>query len=209
MNESQSLHTEEEYHDIAVRNRVLSELVFDCVMYYKKLDVDRLEKFRRKCKKAVPRRLRYPFIPLSIEIVLRDLMFLKKKFQYGATFIDAGCGIGWVVNLAKACGFNATGVEIEPENVDIAKKVFNADVRQGDILEWDFSKYDIIYYYWPIIDEKLQKKFENHVEDQMKVGAVLVPHMKRDRKIEKDKRFEHEGYVGNNNIWKKVRKLEE
>jgi len=40
------------------------------------------------------------------------------------SFIDAGCGIGWVVDVANHMGFDSYGIEISKENLAIALTSF-------------------------------------------------------------------------------------
>jgi len=62
----------------------------------------------------------------------------------------------------------------------------------GCKLDFDYDKYDkydVIYYYCPIQDIELQRKLELKIEKEMKVGAYLMPRLKRSNEIEKSNAF--------------------
>lgn len=122
-------------------------------------------------------------------------------------FIDAGCGIGMNSLIANNMGFSSYGLELEKETLEVARKINNYNAKERflnqDILKYKhYSDFDVIYYYWPIANKEVQRKFERYVEDQMKVGAVLIANMKQDMTILKDKRFES---VSGNHIYLKVK----
>jgi 2-polyprenyl-3-methyl-5-hydroxy-6-metoxy-1,4-benzoquinol methylase len=154
---------------------------------------------------------RYHFIAHSVGCTIYQLRYARdrlKDINY-PLFVDAGCGIGWVVELANYMGFKSKGIEISINNVKVANKLFNAcydsnmDVVEGDIFDHDFSKYDVIYYYCPIKDPELEIKFEHKVEKEMKVGSILIANTKRDESIIRNRRFKKLDYP--NNIWMKVK----
>jgi len=142
----------------------------------------------------------YPFIPLSPYEFTNTLSFvrtyLNNKRKYNGTFIDVGCGPGTKVILAHELGFKAHGIEYDLELVKIAKKICmkvfydDSTIELGDALTYNFyDKYDVIYYYCPLSDRDKQIILEKKIEDDMKVGAILISFNKQDLTIEKDKRF--------------------
>lgn len=153
----------------------------------------------------------YPFIPNSLNHAMELLKSAKKisnkAQEHGAGwspyFLDAGCGIGNIMCLASELGYITHGVERCRKNVNVAKQAVNArsvdpgpkfvmgsKVFCGDLFNFKhYHRYDVIYYYCPISDYKVEMKFEQLVEDKMKKGAVLVACNKQDHRIRKDKRF--------------------
>lgn len=143
---------------------------------------------------------RYPFIPLSTEEALHQLLgaidHLRKrednKYYTKYSFLDAGCGFGNIMMMAAEVGFKPYGLEIDERLITHAKRVNYhwRNIRHKDILKYTrYGQFDVIYYYCPFCNGKLQQKFEERVEDQMKVGAILMPNLKVSNRIEKDKRF--------------------
>jgi len=142
----------------------------------------------------------YPFIPLRPDIILSELIFaielLTGKFGRDSwtkapKFLDAGCGPGNIMLLAGACGFNPYGIELDTEAIEHAKHFnpYYRNISRRNILTYkDYGKFDVVYYYCPINGPK-QTNFEELVEDTMKVGAILLPHLKKSRRIIDDERF--------------------
>jgi len=96
-------------------------------------------------------------------------------------FLDCGCGIGNIMYLAHTVNYEPTGIEYEAFVYKAAKKFLKGlswcKLIRGDILNYgSYHKYDVIYYYVPIQNGKLMKKFSDKVLRDMKVGAVLIPH---------------------------------
>lgn len=140
----------------------------------------------------------YPFIPHSTRMSMEQLIH---AFDYlsanrktpNFTFLDAGCGIGNIMSLARGAGFMVYGLEIDPKAIKVAKIMnpsFSKRIKRGDILTHrSYGKYDVVYYYCPFYSVNGQQKFEERVENQMKIGAILIANMKQSAKIHKDKRF--------------------
>lgn len=105
-------------------------------------------------------------------------------------FLDIGCGVGQKMFLAKSLGFNAYGLELRNELIDEGKRLF-FDLRlepynfikgnaltnfiKGNALTYnDYSKFDILYFYCPLFDEKLEMEMEKRIIKQAKSGAIVI-----------------------------------
>ena len=145
----------------------------------------------------------YPFIPLSTLHFVDLLATANKYFAENSlslrhkTFVDVGCGPGTKLVLATADGFRATGIENDDKMIRRAKKLFSIPLQgsdgplcwkrgggkyipriiRGDILKQDYSVYDVIYFYCPFKCIKQQRRLDERIQDQMKIGAVLIPIM--------------------------------
>jgi hypothetical protein len=132
-------------------------------------------------------------------------ILLKKWFEknepknvcYRKKFLDAGCGIGnilFVAYVTELALHVLHGFENNPQVLKFAKyntfwtniKIFNQDLIKATT----YGNYDIIYYYRPLSDYKKQLEFEHLVEDQMKIGAVLIPICKQDSAIQNNDKFQ-------------------
>lgn len=141
----------------------------------------------------------HPFIPLRADTRFMGALIYIKKYldsnrRYGIRkFLDAGCGIGNIMVLAKEIGFDVHGLEIDPKTIAKAKEVFphiHGHIEKYNILTYkDYGKYDVIYYYQPLRDKDREVRFELRVENQMKVGAIVFPIGKDSFEISLDKRF--------------------
>jgi SAM-dependent methyltransferase len=126
--------------------------------------------------------------------------------SYGFTFMDAGCGAGLTLALARAVGFRYTvGLELDPKMVKLAKtlnpyyrhkKMYTDRPNPAKILQTDictsrmYKKADVIYFYVPMSNPKWQKTFENQLKDTCKVGTIVIPTGSSFR-FEQDHRFKH------------------
>jgi len=172
----------------------------------------------------------YPFIPQANYRLIPTFYALRKKLpkikgwvgnrkDFGnLKFLDAGCGIGNVMVTARACGLagHYHGIEYFDKTYERAQNWLGLDHQQrsrykvfkDDILKFQkYGDYDIIYYYCPFSDGELQRKFEEYLEDEMKVGAVLVAFLKQSRTITKDYRFRRvDGIPGADCVFLKTKK---
>ena len=66
-----------------------------------------------------------------------------------AKILEVGCGNGGLLLWLQRMGYvNASGIDISPEQVEVAKKLGVKVVEQGDIIEWMKDKkelYDMIF----------------------------------------------------------------
>ena len=153
----------------------------------------------------------YSFIPISTAYVTHQLItaydhLIKKQKSFSSlqttksfpicdplSFLDAGCGTGNIMLLAFCTGFcPAYGLEVDSAVIKIAKIInplFRSIKKQNIMTYKEYGKYDVVYYYCPFCNKEKQTKFEERVEDQMKIGALLIANCKMSKKILKDKRF--------------------
>jgi len=133
--------------------------------------------------------------------------------MYNVKFLDAGCGIGNILEAAALCGIpghHITGYDLDQDALNEGKRYFKANnhcidgadsinLIKQDILTADYSKFDIIYYYHPFSDRDLERKFEEHIEDTIWIGAyIMLPRMKSSKRIDEDERFKKIDIIANN-----------
>ncbi len=70
---------------------------------------------------------------------LKDLEFIQKRGK----LLDVGCGLGYMVKVAKDMGFDAYGIEMNPHPIPIGKKLFNINIEQKSLNEVN-EKFDVI-----------------------------------------------------------------
>lgn len=139
----------------------------------------------------------FSFIPLENWRFIEAMSKVQKHFLgrgrgrrsfLNRKFVDAGCGIGVKLLMAQAMGFKATGIELDPGLIKLAKTIFNIGQRRSkktrcdwtkiirqDIRKHNYSQYDVIYFYCPLRntnDEEM--KFEKMVYGQMKPGSYVI-----------------------------------
>lgn len=131
---------------------------------------------------------RFYYIPLSNAQFLAQLktarIILNINSTPGRCFIDVGCGIGSKVFLANGHGFHAHGIEFREEYVEVAKKLVSSSysgngcktplIIKGDALKFDYSQFDVIYFYCPIANYEKEKELEKLIIKTAKPGAVIL-----------------------------------
>jgi hypothetical protein len=66
------------------------------------------------------------FVPSDFEVVYRGLAAIDdQRLAAGRRFIEWGSGIGVITCLAESLGFDAVGIEIEPQLVKMADELAN------------------------------------------------------------------------------------
>jgi hypothetical protein len=170
---------------------------------------------RKGCYRFIPQRsYAYNFVLFRAlrEIILKErLQKLNEKkgtsYQlssacYGAwpwpvddevKFVDAGCGVGNIMLIANYAGLSPHGIEYDANLVKMARKFLGGrpKITNGDILKHGkrWKKYDIVYFYCPMCDAKMEQRFEESMENQIKVGTFIVAHLKKSNRYYHDKRF--------------------
>lgn len=105
-------------------------------------------------------------------------------------FIDVGCGIGTKMLVAHdAFGLVPCGIEYNQRYVHRANQLLNTINRhgnkrmfviiRGDAIKHDYAWYDLIYFYCPLSNEKLQIKLEERIIATAKPGALILTNLKK------------------------------
>jgi len=131
----------------------------------------------------------------NLLIILKHISKKSPNKYCNLKFLDAGCGIGLTMLLAKNIRFknmritDAHGIEIDETLINTSKKLFTSSISklapnfkkhnyhivQNNILNFKYyDKYDIIYFYCPFDDTELETKFENLVKDNMKMNKFII-----------------------------------
>jgi protein-L-isoaspartate O-methyltransferase len=132
----------------------------------------------------------YPFIPLYANRFIEQLnaakQIMRKEFAPKPliSFIDVGCGIGTKVLLAQRClgqfSANFFGIEISKQYLTMAKKLVpGGKFICADAIKHDYSPYDIIYFYCPLSNYKLQMKLERRIMTTAHKGALVLPNLRK------------------------------
>jgi hypothetical protein len=145
----------------------------------------------------------WAFVGLRTETAVPQLLAARALFPESPSpkFLDCGSGLAFVTALARGIGFDATGIEWNEQYVSIARQLFSsARTVQGDVLAFaGYGDYDVIYYYGPFSDEEVQRRFEEKVEAEAKVGAVIIGNRKASDAWRASNRFQllaEDGYMG-------------
>lgn len=144
----------------------------------------------------------HKFIPSSNSLTVISCLRLVRNYiedkhhssRYDVIrLLDCGCGVGNILLLARGLGgFRVTGLEYEPEAVEIAKRLIGSygTILRQDILTYDsYVLYDVIYYYQPISNTEKMIEFTTKAHNDMKVGAVVITYGGGSHTLRDDKRF--------------------
>lgn len=122
----------------------------------------------------------YHYIPFCRYEVF---MYLISKYGRNRDFLDVGCGIGdklYLANLLKRCK-SITGIEVVSDYVSIARYLLDRnevgrsiDIIHEDALNFDYSKYDLIYMYHPIKDRELYQKLVSRIKETSPEDGILI-----------------------------------
>lgn len=92
-------------------------------------------------------------------------------------FIDVGAGCGFRVLQAQQYEFNATGVEFYKRYVQFAKRYLDVTLIHDDAFNIDYSGYQVVYFYHPIADHKLESELEEKIHKDIKSGTYVLTGM--------------------------------
>lgn len=184
------------------KSRIVDILSMSFSAIISEIRIDVGQKYKNRYKSAIHKRNKsHPFIPYTPKVAVEQLLIAFDLLANGKPwnvhskkkFLDAGCGIGNIMLLAQKVGFVPYGLEIDPTLIKAAKKVdrqiSHHIVRQNIMTYKKYDEYDVIYYFCPFDCHEKEQKFEKRVEDQMKIGAILIPNYKQCDRIMRDKRF--------------------
>lgn len=114
----------------------------------------------------------YPYIPsceFSIMKVFEDIY--KTMNTKDLKFIDIGAGNDVILNIAKILGFDiCRGLEYNDKLIELNS---SNTLIKGDLLDYDFKDYDVLYSYNPIIDSELMLKGIKNIINTMSKNSVF------------------------------------
>ena len=92
----------------------------------------------------------------------RLVSFLFNQISSGCTLLDAGCGEGLVIQLARRHNFKQIiGIEVEPLLASSAKKRFrnveNIFIEEISAADFQCPKIDVLYLFNPFQNEVMEK----------------------------------------------------
>lgn len=106
-------------------------------------------------------------------------LFLTGMRAIGAAgprrFLDAGCGIGTKVHLARMLGWqNVAGLERHRPYAEIAARLCPwAHIALGDARTFEgYDGFDVVYSYRLCVDDDAQRSLERLISSRMRSGTV-------------------------------------
>ena len=122
--------------------------------------------------------LAYPYIRASNQSLIAALGELERildKPICEIQFLEVGCGIGTKCELARLTGMKASGIDLLPEYVNLAKRVYpDCTFSHANAMDCDYTSFDAVYYHVPFFNDYLVQQLEERVLSQLRLGAVLI-----------------------------------
>lgn len=178
---------EKKIKELQTANGVMTELCREYVRFIARRCNLNCKSYNSKTEKNTAH---YGFVPYgNLNYLIAKLSkihsHLRKRLKRNPRFLDIGCGIGNIVLLADLVGYNASGLEYDPDIYAVAKQLhaptcyteFNSEIIQNDMRTFKkYNEYDVLYYYEPMISKLAMKEFSIKLAKEMKPGAYLICH---------------------------------
>ena len=106
----------------------------------------------------------------------------RAGFAAGCSFVEFGCGLGYVTRWAAAEGARATGIDVNDEQVQACTQLAqqanlsNANFRTGSVYEPDFEPgtLDVSYSRWLMVHLNRPVDAMRAIRNILKPGGVMV-----------------------------------
>lgn len=155
---------------------------YKCILLNHKAFMYEMEQVMAILYKKELKTKNFSFLDVDIDI--------ERFHSHAYSFVDAGCGVGHKVFLAEILGFSkVVGIDIEPEYLSAAKRTIKQFCEnkydeerisktikfiKQDILETNYSNFDVIYFYVPFRNHDKEVEFEKRIIETAKSGAIIV-----------------------------------
>lgn len=121
-------------------------------------------------------------ILLDLSVVLPDDPDFRHSRQpiRPLTLVEIGCGIGRNLSLFRTQKLipivKAVGFDIVPEYIETAQRIYGLgeDAFVDDAMKFDYSGFDLLFFYRPFSDDDMQIAFEELLMDSAKPGAIII-----------------------------------
>lgn len=113
----------------------------------------------------------YPNASFSVLQFIANLRLIKNRCSQDARFLDVGCGLGSKVGIAQSLGFDAYGLEINPQYAAIASEQVGPNrILCTDAVGFrEYGNFDVIYFYNPMVSGEI----EQAIMANAKLGAIV------------------------------------
>jgi SAM-dependent methyltransferase len=143
----------------------------------------------------------YPYIPLNLNTFITQVETVKLLLDLDGnrdrTFIDIGCGMGTKLFVAhklfhsySPAKFSITGIDITKQYVKAVEDILaaqvdpfygssrsnlgNISVHVADGRTFDYSPFNIIYFYCPMLEREQEFKLERQIMRTAQKGAYVL-----------------------------------
>lgn len=132
------------------------------------------------------------YVPIDIDEFLDCLLdldgclrhdpdFRHESLKYRPfSFLEVGCGIGRNINIVARQPHlpvaKAVGIDVVAEFVAVGKAMYGLDgnLLIRDCLDFDYSGFDVVYFFRPFAAAEMQIRFEEYLMAGLRKGAILI-----------------------------------
>ena len=114
-------------------------------------------------------------------VLINDVDYRHAELRHRpCTFLEVGCGPGRITHLLGCTDrFNFEkihGFDISEEMIKAGRERYGlgSDLFVADCLTFDYSGYDVVYFYRPLSDEDAETAFETRLIETLKPGALIM-----------------------------------
>lgn len=128
---------------------------------------------------------RFTFIPAPFDMVAEEFLVLlayaRATDGEPNSFLDVGCGIGNIMLIPWSLGIATHGIEYDANILQHClfpilkgRTRYATGIFHMDALKFrKYSQYDVIYYYCPMCNRKMEDQLESKIQKEMHPGAYL------------------------------------
>lgn len=134
----------------------------------------------------------YGYVPVDLDDFLNAILELENILSADVdykhselrhrpcSFLEVGCGTGRNVHLLGRTDrfvFDCVhGFDLSERMIETGRQRYglSRDIFVQDCLDFDYGGYDVVFFYCPISDNEIEKRFEERLVDTLKSGAFIV-----------------------------------
>jgi SAM-dependent methyltransferase len=103
------------------------------------------------------------------------MLAIAREHAIGRRYLEVGSGIGTKLVLAKAAGFEVTGIEAREQYAAVSRYIAPEAVTVvADARGYLYREWDVVYSYRPLISNAAEEALEQWISSQLPAGAVWI-----------------------------------
>lgn len=155
-------------------------------------EFDNLSQLIEKTKYVAQNEWHYIMSNLEQNIFLLKRLNQKKLLKSNIKICDAGIGLGSALfdiylqsKEISEINFTFFGIEKQKKYLQFfnehLKEFWNDEITliESDILDCNFSNYDIVYSYSPFVNEESLQNYYNKLKNEIKPGSLIIENRER------------------------------
>jgi 2-polyprenyl-3-methyl-5-hydroxy-6-metoxy-1,4-benzoquinol methylase len=105
-----------------------------------------------------------------------------KKFKTNGKLLDVGCSAGFFLSIAREDGWQVTGLELSADTAQLAKELYQLDVRTGklEVDTFDAESFEAVTF-WDVIEHVRDPlgtmRIVNRILKERGIVAITTPNV--------------------------------